>query len=146
MSELFEGDLPAAGEAQVQPAEGTEPAQANGHAEPEVPADWHAEAGRKGARRVHQLIQRGLLYEQEHGLKRGRQRLRQLIELGKLYEQDHGLGGRKARPGRLGRMSREELLRTLLRCLVRIAKPSYREALVRLVEALEEKPEAEVRG
>src|SRR5690242_12494629 len=52
---------------------------------------WHAEAGRKGARRVHQLITEGRLYEQEHGLKRGRQRLRQLIELGKLYEQEHGL-------------------------------------------------------
>src|SRR5205085_4246998 len=46
--------------------------------------DWHAEAGRKGARRVHQLIQEGKLYEQEHGLTSGRQRLRQLIELGKL--------------------------------------------------------------
>ncbi len=44
-------------------------------------------AGRKGAERIHQLIQRGRLYEQEHNLKRGRQRLRQLIEEGKLYEQ-----------------------------------------------------------
>src|SRR5690348_11438892 len=52
---------------------------------------WQARAGREGARRVHQLIQAGRLYEQEHGLKRGRQRLRQLIELGKLYEQEHGL-------------------------------------------------------
>ena len=159
MSEHFDEGLPARGAEQVQPAEGAvappagvevgQPAvaaQANGHAEPGVPQDWHAEAGRKGARRVHQLIQRGLLYEQEHGLKRGRQRLRQLIELGKLYEQEHGLGGRKARAGRLGRMSREELVCTLLRCLVRLSKPSYRQALLRLVEALEEKPEAEVQA
>src|SRR5438132_675640 len=34
-------------------------------------ANRHVEAGRKGARRVHQLIQEGKLYEQEHGLKRG---------------------------------------------------------------------------
>src|SRR3954447_8680477 len=52
---------------------------------------WHAEAGRKGAHRRHQLMQSGRLYEQEHGLTRGRQRVRQLIELGKLYEQEHGL-------------------------------------------------------
>ena len=50
-----------------------------------------AEAGRKGGRHVHQLIQEGKLYEQEHGLKSGRQRLRQLLELGKLYEEEHGL-------------------------------------------------------
>src|SRR4051794_10017351 len=43
---------------------------------------WHAEAGRKGALRVQQLIEEGKLYEKEHGLKRGRQRIRQLIELG----------------------------------------------------------------
>src|SRR5205085_1980988 len=97
---LSNGSLPAAGPGLPGgPPAGAEataqapPAGANGHGEPAGPADWHAEAGRKGARRVHQLIQRGLLYEQEHGLKRGRQRLRQLIELGKLYEQEHGLGG-----------------------------------------------------
>src|SRR5687768_6122726 len=33
---------------------------------------WHAEAGRKGAHRLHQLMKLGLLYEKEHGLKRGR--------------------------------------------------------------------------
>src|SRR5437660_699172 len=72
---------------------------------------WHAEAGRKGAHRVHQLIQEGKLYEQEHGLKSGRQRLRQLIELGKLYEQEHGLQPDQPRkPGeRLSRMEREDL-------------------------------------
>ena len=48
----------------------------------------HAEAGRKGARCIHQLIQQGKLYEREHNLKPGRQRLRQLIEEGKLYEQE----------------------------------------------------------
>jgi hypothetical protein len=97
----------------------------------------HAEAGRKGALRRHQLIQEGRLYEQEHGLKSGRQRIRQLIELGKLYEQEHGLrpGLRKKR-GRLSRVRRDELLATLLQCLVRIARPSFRAQLLRLAEAL----------
>ncbi len=100
----------------------------------------HARAGRKGAHRVHQLIQEGRLYEQEHGLKSGRQRLRQLIELGKLYEQDHGL--RPTRPNtrgqRLSRTDREELVSTLLHCLLRMVKPSFRPELARLVQALEE--------
>jgi hypothetical protein len=100
---------------------------------------WHAEAGRKGARRVHQLIQEGKLYEQEHGLKSGRQRLRQLVELGKLYEQEHGLRPSlpKKRRVRVSRREREELLTTLLHGLVRLAKPSFRADLVRLVEALQ---------
>jgi hypothetical protein len=99
---------------------------------------WQAEAGRKGAHRVHQLIREGRLYEQEHGLKSGRQRLRQLIELGKLYEQEHGLrpASRKKHGDRLSRADREELLATLLQCLVRLAKPSFRAELLRLTEAL----------
>jgi hypothetical protein len=99
---------------------------------------WRAEAGRKGARRVHQLIQEGLQYEKEHGLKSGRQRLRQLIELGKVYEQEHGVQAeqpKKRRP-RLTRMERAELLTTLVDCLLRIAKPSFRAELERLVETL----------
>jgi hypothetical protein len=97
----------------------------------------HAEAGRKGAHRVHQLIERGRLYEQEHGLKRGRQRLRQLLELGKIYEQEHGLRPTpRERRGRISRTQRGQLLDTLLRCLIRIAKPSMRAELLRLVEAL----------
>jgi len=102
--------------------------------------DWHAEAGRKGAQRVQQLIEEGKLYEQEHGLKRGRQRLRQLIELGKRYEQEHDL--RPRRPGkrreRLGRGQRKELLATLLRCLVRLSKPSFRAELGGLIQALQD--------
>jgi hypothetical protein len=95
------------------------------------------EAGRKGGHRVHELIREGRLYEKEHGLKRGRQRLRQLIELGKAYEVEHGLRpAKKKRNERLSRMGREELLGTFLRCLVRIARPSFRAELVRLVEAL----------
>jgi hypothetical protein len=98
----------------------------------------HARAGREGARRIHQLIQEGMLYEQEHGLKRGRQRLRQLIELGKLYEQEHDL--RPVRPKkrrqRLSRPGRQELLATFFDCLLRIAKPSFRKELLRLVELL----------
>jgi hypothetical protein len=102
------------------------------------PERWQAAAGRKGARRVHQLIREGRLYEQEHGLKSGRQRLRQLIELGKLYEQEHGLrpAARKKCPDRLSQADREELLATLLQCLVRLAKPSFRADLLRLTEAL----------
>jgi hypothetical protein len=103
-------------------------------------SDRHARAGREGARRVHQLIREGRLYEQEHGLKRGRQRLRQLIELGKLYEQEHGL--RPARPTkrrqRLSRLGRQELLATLLDCLIRIARPSFRQELTQLVERLQQ--------
>jgi hypothetical protein len=97
-----------------------------------------AEAGRKGARRIHQLIQEGKQYEKEHGLKRGRQRLRQLIELGKRYEEEHGLRPPhpQRRQGRLSRVRREELLGTLLECLRRIVKPSFRAELVRLIEAL----------
>jgi len=100
----------------------------------------HAEAGRKGARRVHELIREGRLYEQEHGLKRGRQRLRQLIELGKLYEQEHGL--RPHRPGRrrLSRVGRGEVVETLLRCLLRLARPAFRPELARLAEALRGEP------
>jgi hypothetical protein len=101
-------------------------------------SSWHAEAGRKGARRVHQLIQEGKLYEKEHGLKSGRQRLRQLIEMGKLYEREHDLqpehphrhGERQSRP------EREELIATILKSLLRLAKPSYRDDLRRLLDAL----------
>jgi hypothetical protein len=105
----------------------------------EVASDlWRAEAGRKGARRVHQLIQEGLQYEKEHGLKSGRQRLRQLIELGKVYEQEHGVQADrpKKRRQRLARMERAELLTTLLDCLLRIAKPSFRAELEQLVQSL----------
>lgn len=93
----------------------------------------HVEAGRKGARRVHQLIEQGRLYEQEHGLKRGRQRLRQLIQEGKLYEQEHGVGPRR----RTRRVSSDQVVRRLLDALVRIARPSYRAHLLRLIEVLE---------
>jgi hypothetical protein len=130
------------------PEENIVPHPAVEAAEPhhEVPAesahdtheDWHAEAGRKGAHRIHQLIEAGRRYEAEHGLKSGRQRLRQLIELGKLYEEEHGLkpAVRKSRSKRLSRMEREQTLATLLNCLVRIAKPSFRPELQRLADAL----------
>jgi hypothetical protein len=98
--------------------------------------NWHAEAGRKGARRVHQLIQHGLLYEQEHGLKRGRQRLRQLIEEGKRYEQEHQLGS--AQPKRRnGRVDRDELVKTFVSSLLRLVKPAYRDQLARALQVLE---------
>ena len=111
------------------------PVEANGtHDEP----TWRNEAGRKGARRVHELIQAGKRYEQEHGLKSGRQRLRQLIELGKLYEAEHGRPvGKKSRRGtRLSRVERDEVVATLLQCLIKLAKPSFRADLERLAGAL----------
>ena len=129
----------------------TEPAPVTGgpvnHVPESMPLDeghdgangvWRAEAGRKGAKRVHQLIQAGKLYEQEHGLKSGRQRLRQLNELGKLYEAEHGQRpeGKQRRSTRLSRQERDEVVATLLRCLVRIAKPSFRAELGKLAEAL----------
>jgi hypothetical protein len=104
-------------------------------AEGPMPTDWHSEAGRKGAHRVHQLIKLGRLYEQEHGLKRGRQRLRQLMELGKLYEQEHGIATEaenKTRT-RLSRMERDEVLQTLLECMIRVAKPSFRADFERML-------------
>jgi hypothetical protein len=115
-----------------------EPTASADEAHDEVNGVWRAEAGRKGAKRVHQLIQAGKLYEQEHGLKSGRQRLRQLIELGKLYEAEHGNSpaGKKRRGSRLSRQERDEVVATLLRCLVRIAKPSFRTELGKLAEAL----------
>ena len=111
----------------------------NGHAaEPVASPNHHAEAGRKGARRVHQLIQAGRLYEQEHGLKRGRQRLRQLIEEGKLYEREHGVRpGPRSHRERATRVSRQQLVTTLLQSLVRLAKPSYRAQLLQVLHALE---------
>lgn len=97
----------------------------------------HIEAGRKGAKRFHELVSLGRLYEQEHGLKRGRQRLRQLVEEGRLYEQEHGLAPVRSRK-RTSRVSKEQVVRRLLDSLIRIAKPSYRPHLARLVRALEE--------
>jgi hypothetical protein len=120
-----------------EPVEVTEPtAEANGTEE--GVGTWRTEAGRKGAKRVHQLIQAGKLYEQEHGLKSGRQRLRQLIELGKLYEQEHGTGPAEEKRDRrrLSRAERDEVVATLLQCLVRMAKPSFRADLERLARAL----------
>lgn len=102
-----------------------------------VPPSRHVAAGRKGAQRVHQLIQEGKLYEQEHGLKRGRQRLRQLIELGKLYEQEHGLrNGEHSRKVKRVRVSKDQALADFVRALSRLVKPSLRPELVRLLEVL----------
>ena len=99
---------------------------------------WRHAAGRKGARRIHELIEAGKRYEEEHGLKSGRQRLRQLIELGKLYEEEHQIrpAKRKRRGQRLNKAERDEVVATLLQCLLRIAKPSFRAELTRLAESL----------
>jgi hypothetical protein len=150
MSEFIEPTVAVEGEV-VTPADVAPPAEI---AVPETPAvepaelpvepsangvahQQRAEAGRKGANRVHQLIRAGRLYEQEHGLKRGRQRLRQLIELGKLYEQEHGLRpAPRKRGARLSRTDRDAVVATLLQCLRRIAKPSFRPELERLAAAL----------
>jgi hypothetical protein len=105
---------------------------------PSAHVNPHAEAGRKGARRIHELIQQGRLYEHEHRLKPGRQRLRQLIEEGKLYEQERGLRPRKRRRPR---MSQEQTLRTFLQALLRLVKPAYRSQLLGLLQAWEAKSE-----
>jgi hypothetical protein len=109
----------------------------------EVNGTWRKEAGRKGAHRIHELIESGKRYEQEHGLKSGRQRLRQLIELGKLYEAEHGLQpvAKERTRQRLSKMERNELVTTLLECLVRMVKPSFRPELERLVASLNHEPE-----
>ncbi len=127
------------GEVQPAPTVVPETGQPNGFTESAPAArTWHVEAGRKGAQRIHQLIQEGKLYEQEHGLKRGRQRLRQLIEEGKVYEQEHGL-----RPGRstpadgTRRLSSAQALKLLLHSLLRLAKPSVRRQVGALIKELE---------
>jgi hypothetical protein len=133
MSDMFEPATPElATETPVQSVPETTP-----ESTPQTDA-WRTEAGRKGAKRIHQLIEAGRQYEQEHGLKSGRQRLRQLIELGKRYEEERGaaVAGRKRRGSRLTRAERDEVVATLLRCLVRIAKPSFRPELTKLAEAL----------
>jgi hypothetical protein len=132
----LDGQVLAARPEEVSPTPAAEVAVAGGNGV--ETRNRHAEAGRKGGHRVHQLIQEGRLYEKEHGLKSGRQRLRQLIELGKAYEQEHGLrpNHRPKRRERLYQGDREELLATFLRCLLRIAKPSFRAELRRLVEVL----------
>jgi hypothetical protein len=125
--------------------EATGPQQVSAEAPSSAPGveeqepDWHVEAGRKGGQRFHQLIQRGLQYEQEHGLKRGRQRLRQLVQEGRLYEQEHGLApkGRKPRGGRLSRVRSDQLLQALCRILSRLAKPAHRENIAKMLEALD---------
>ncbi len=119
-----------------------EPA-AQGHTEAPVAPDpafnQHSEAGRKGARRIHQLIEQGKLYEREHGLKPGRQRLRQLIQEGKLYEQEHGLkvGSKRAREGRRTRISNEQQFKNFLQALLRVTKPTYRARLLDVLQAIE---------
>jgi hypothetical protein len=113
-------------------AEGSE---VNGTAE----GGWRAEAGRKGAQRIHQLIEHGKLYEQEHGLKSGRQRLRQLIEEGKLYEQEHGLSPVRRRPRsrRGARLSSEQRLANFLQALLPLVKPRFRGRVGCLLEGLQ---------
>jgi hypothetical protein len=126
-----------------EPMEAVTPtAPANGESAQPRGNDWHAEAGRKGAFRIRELIRYGKLYEQEHGLKSGRQRLRQLIEEGKLYEQEHGLrpAPRNGRRSRGPRMSKQELVSNLLHSLVRLARPGLRGELMRLIEDLDRPP------
>jgi hypothetical protein len=104
-----------------------------GEADTRVGPSRFVEAGRKGARRIHQLIQEGRVYEKEHGLKRGRQRLRQLIAQGKLYEEEHGLQPR--RQGRR-RQSSDAQLRDFIQALLPVMKPRLRGRLVRLLQDL----------
>ena len=106
---------------------------------PEEAGGWRVEAGRKGALRIHQLIENGRRYEEEHGLKSGRQRLRQLIEEGKLYEKEHGLNPerRRARGSRPKRLSSEQQVLGFLQSVLRLAKPRFRSEVARLIQILE---------
>jgi hypothetical protein len=106
---------------------------------PEAAGGWRVEAGRKGAQRIHQLIENGKRYELEHGLKSGRQRLRQLIEEGKLYEKEHGLNPerRRARGSRPRRLSSEQQVLGFLQTVLRLAKPRFRSQVARLIQILE---------
>jgi hypothetical protein len=122
--------LDAAAEPQVPLPLETSPAATT----PKAPNRF-ASAGRLGAERVHQLIQLGQQYEQEHGLKRGRQRLRQLIQLGKRYEQEHGLAAPVCRP----RKSKENAWAEFVQALARVVKPTYREDVERLISELRRK-------
>jgi hypothetical protein len=144
--------LPAPAESSVPPAERPEEPVSAGtvtehtaHGQNAVPS-WRAEAGRKGGRRVHQLIRHGLLNEQEHGLKRGRQRLRQLIQEGKLYEQEHGLRATRTSSVSGPRMGSDQVLRSLFHILQRLVKPSYRGKLAKMLQALEPSVETEKAG
>jgi hypothetical protein len=94
------------------------------------------EAGRKGGRRAHELLERGLLYEREHGLKRGRQRVRQLIQQGRLYEQEHGLAPAGRRSAGKARVSGEQALVGLLQYVHRLAQPRFRPRIAQLIDAL----------
>jgi len=116
-----------------EPTNNHEPPRPNGRVR-----ERRSVAGRKGAHRIHELIQRGRLYEEEHGLKRGRQRLRQLIEEGKLYEREHALdqGEAPAQRGRIPRMSRHQVMTQLVEALIHLAQPGYRPELNRLLESL----------
>lgn len=100
-----------------------------------APSAQHAEAGRKGAFRIHELVRLGKLYEQEHGLKRGRQRRRQLLEEGKLYEQEHGLNPTRKR--HTPRRKPRQILKGLLQTLSQLAKPKFRPDIQRLIQTLE---------
>src|SRR4051812_36306721 len=127
---------PAASSAELN-ASRLEPVMEGTNMQPGLNPNRFAEAGRKGAQRIHQLVQEGKLYEQEHGLKRGRQRIRQLIEQGKLYEEEHGLrlGSRKS-ANRLPRVSSEQVLLDFCQSLHRLVKARYRAQVLRMIEVL----------
>ena len=93
-------------------------------------------AGTKGARRTHELAQRGRLYEQEHHLTPGRQRHRQLVEMGRLYEKEHGL----APPRRVKRQRKADAWKEFVAALSRVVKAAHRPAVLQLLAALEPPP------
>ncbi len=92
-----------------------------------------ATAGRKGATRFHELVERGKLYEQEEGLKPGRQRQAQLVEMGRLYEKKHGL----AQPEPLRRVPQEEVMQRFMGYVRMMAKPTHQQHLLRMADGAE---------
>jgi len=89
-----------------------EPGQQPTEAALRSPSPQHAEAGRKGAFRIHELVR-----------------------LGKLYEQEHGLSPRRKR--RTPRLKPQQVLNGLLQTLWHVARPKYRADLRRLLEVLD---------
>jgi hypothetical protein len=118
-----------------------EPQKTNTNPTPETPAEptpaesRFARAGKIGAERARQLIERGLQYERENGLTPGRQRQRQLIQLGKRYEEEHGL----AEPVRRKvRRSRDQVWAEFLALLAEVVKPAYQPEVERLLARVAE--------
>ncbi len=98
---------------------------------PPTLSQTRANAGRVGARRVHELARLGKLYEKDHRLTPGRQRLKQLIQLGHKYEREHGIATKVKSKKRCRDPWGEFLI-----ALARVVQPKHRKAIKQLVASL----------